>query len=82
MQRDGTYGNCWVGGMFAKFRTYEQELSLTVDEFEVVVWHSLPRMSPMQASSLARAASMLDDSELSQAKYSCESGGNLCGESG
>ena len=21
-----TYGDCWVGGMFAKFRTYEQEL--------------------------------------------------------
>ena len=37
-----TYGDCWVGRMFAKFRSYEQELSLVVISFEVVVWHSPP----------------------------------------
>ncbi len=37
-----TYGDCWVGGMFAKFRMYEQELSLTVVKFEVVVRHPPP----------------------------------------
>ena len=31
------------------------------------------RMSSMQVSSLVRAASMLDDSELTQARYNCES---------
>ena len=37
-----TYGDCWVGGMFTKFRMYEQELCPTIIKFEVVVWHPPP----------------------------------------
>ncbi len=37
-----TNGDCWIGGMFAKFRMYKQELSLTVIEFKAVVWPQPP----------------------------------------
>ncbi len=37
-----TNGNCWFGRMFAKFRMYKQELSLTVIELKVVVQHPQP----------------------------------------
>ena len=59
-----TNGDCWIGRMFAKFEMYKQELSLTVIEFKVVLWH--PQLNVTDAGlSLVTAASVLDDPEFS-----------------